>query len=56
MNEASVLFAKVGPQVAVATESGKVSTYSLDGKKYGRDQCEVMLVRELLQLDGTAPH
>ena len=33
MNEASVLFAKVGPQVAVATESGKVSTYSLDGKK-----------------------
>ena len=33
INETSVLFAKVGPQIAIATESGKVSTYSLDGHK-----------------------
>ncbi len=33
INETSVLFTKVGPQVAIATESGTVSTYSLDGEK-----------------------
>ena len=33
INESSVLFAAVGSQVAIATESGKVSTYSLDGQK-----------------------
>tara|TARA_B100000700_G_scaffold331074_1_gene461192 strand:+ start:389 stop:1864 length:1476 start_codon:yes stop_codon:yes gene_type:complete len=33
IDETSVLFAKVGPQIAIATESGKVSTYSLDGQK-----------------------
>lgn len=33
INETSVLFAKVGPQVAIATESGKVSTYSYSGEK-----------------------
>lgn len=29
----SVLFAKVGPQIAIATESGHVSTYSQSGQK-----------------------
>ena len=33
IQESSVLFAKVGPSIAIATESGNVSTYSHDGKK-----------------------
>lgn len=33
LDESSVLFAKVGINVAIATESGKVSTYSLNGQK-----------------------
>lgn len=33
INETSVLFAKVGPRIAIATESGSVSTYSHDGSK-----------------------
>lgn len=33
INETSVLFAKVGPRIAIATESGSVSTYSHDGIK-----------------------
>ena len=33
IQESSVLFAKVGPQIAIATESGNVSTYSHDGLK-----------------------
>jgi len=32
LGESSVLFAKVGPKIAIATESGKVSTYSYDGE------------------------
>jgi len=34
LGESSVLFAKVGPKIAIATESGKVSTYSYDGEIY----------------------
>ena len=33
INETSVLFAKVGHRIAIATESGSVSTYSQDGTK-----------------------
>ena len=33
INETSVLFAKVGHRIAIATESGSVSTYSQDGLK-----------------------
>jgi len=33
INETSVLFAKVGHRIAIATESGGVSTYSQDGTK-----------------------
>lgn len=33
ISETSVLFAKVGPRIAIATESGSVSTYSHDGSK-----------------------
>ena len=33
INETSVLFAKVGHRIAIATESGSVSTYSQDGIK-----------------------
>ncbi len=33
IDESSVLFAKVGPQIAIATESGKVSLYSHSGEK-----------------------
>ena len=33
INETSVLFAKVGHRIAIATESGNVSTYSQDGIK-----------------------
>ena len=34
LGESSVLFAKVGPKIAIATESGKVSTYSYDGEMH----------------------
>ncbi len=33
IQETSVLFAKVGPEVAIATDSGEVSTYSHNGEK-----------------------
>ena len=45
INETSVLFAKVGHRIAIATESGSVSTYSQDGIKLWESQCEGMLER-----------